>query len=330
MLLTVEQPLSQGSEVDPLPAEPDQQAQAFIEDLVFEHTYLARILNAFEDHLISLRADKSVDYGIIREVMHYIVHYPDTYHHPREHILFERMLARDPTLQDSVAKIEHEHEIAYEQGRQLLTLLEQAQRQPTPALSREILQKGVRYTEGMRDHMRLEETALIPHATKLLSTEDWEKARSEMQAHIDSLLTPPLNPLDHAGLVDYFEQHVKSIYTDASLLEFVQSMIIIDSLTEFVVGMRRVAELVKNDIQNALTSNITFCKAALKARSPWEWWNISARATTDNWQRQLRTLTQLNEACRDTAYHTIEPFKDELTNLRKRRAEHNTQGLRHG
>jgi hemerythrin-like domain-containing protein len=329
MLLTVERPSSQDNEADPLPAEPDQQAQTFLADLVFEHTYLARILNAFEDHLISLRTEKSVNYGIIREVMHYIVHYPDTYHHPREHLLFERMLTRDPGLQDSVAKLEREHEIGYEQGRQLLALLEQAQTQPTPALSREILQKGERYTEGMRNHMRFEETAVIPHATELLSTEDWAEIRSDMRVHVDSLLTPPLNPLDHPGLVGYFEKHVKSIYTNVSLLEFVQSMIIIDSLTELFIGTRRVAELIKDDIQNAVASNVDFCKAALKARSPWEWWNISARATTDNWQRQLRTLTQLNEACRDTAHHTIEPFRDELNSLRKRRAE-NTQGPRHG
>jgi hypothetical protein len=270
-----------------------------------------------------------VDYGIIHEVMHYIVHYPDTYHHPREHLLFEHMLTRDPELQDNVEKLEREHEIGYGQGRQLLALLEQAQKQPTPALSREILEKGERYIGGMRNHMRFEETAVIPRAAGLLTAEDWVEIRSDMEVHVDSLLTPPLNASDHPGLVGYFEKHIKSIYTDVSLFEFAQSMIIIDALTELLIGTRRVAGLIKDDIQDSWTTNFDFCKAALQARSLWEWWNISARATVGNWERQRRTLTQLNEACRDTAYHTIEPFRDEFKSLGKRRSE-NTRGLRHG
>ncbi len=296
-------------------------ARTFMADLLFEHIYMGRILQAFENHLIALRKGKSVDYGIMHEVMHYIVHFPDVYHHPREHLLFQRMQARDPALGDIVRKLEREHEIGYQQGRRLLKLMETARDTPKSSPKAEILSRGERYVQEMRAHMKLEETVMIPQATKLLTEEDFTQIRSQLKNRMDSLLAPPLNAQDHPGLLAQVENTVKSVYTEASRLEFLQSLVLIDAVTELGVGTRRMANIIQDEMKENWTDYLAYQKSLLQARSPLAWWSLSYEAAAKSIQRQRQFRSQLAQTLQKTLVNTMSPILDQLKSLSEDRSD---------
>jgi hemerythrin-like domain-containing protein len=290
-------------------------ARAFMQDLLFEHAYLNRILRAFENHLTALRNRGTVDYDIMHEVMHYIVHFPDVYHHPREHLLFECIQAQQSNLEGVVHKLEREHEIGYEQGRRLLTLLEEAKQRVSSRLNAELLSSGKLYIHEMREHMRLEETVMIPRAITLLTEQDLSRIRLELGQRNESLLAPPLNQQDHPGLLAHFEATVRSVGTEASRLESLHALVAIDAVTEFGAGTRRMADIVQRSLREGWNDCTDYCKTVVRAQSPLAWWKISFQAVASGIQRQCELGSELTRAVQETLSNTKAPVIAQVKSL---------------
>src|SRR5262245_54373608 len=61
-----------------------------------EHRNIEKLLVVLEQELSVFYRAERPDYELIKAVITYFAVYPDTYHHPLENIIFEKLKARDP------------------------------------------------------------------------------------------------------------------------------------------------------------------------------------------------------------------------------------------
>ncbi len=281
-------------------------------DLLFEHAYLARVLNTFEDHLTALRNQKTVDYTIMHEIMHYIIHYPDLYHHPREHLIFERLRTHDPFLAGIVRTLEREHTLGYEAGQRLLALMVAACEYPTPKLARRILNGGDHYVEKMRAHMHREESMVLSRIPDLLTMADCKAIAMQFKTARDPLIEEA-GPSPYPSLLGHLQETVKSVCTHASPLDHLKGLVVVDSLTEVCVGARQVADIVSTNVRETYTNNLNYWGAALQARSITDLWRLTHQALGTNWRQQQDMVNAITKTCQKTANNAAGPFKAQLT-----------------
>jgi hemerythrin-like domain-containing protein len=113
-------------------------------------------------------------FDVLRAMLFYIDEFPERLHHPKEsNLLFPKVARLAPELMPTIQRLEHDHM----EGEIGVRSLQHA------LLAWEILGDGLRepfeeatrkYVDFYREHMRLEETVILPAARKLLGPRDWE------------------------------------------------------------------------------------------------------------------------------------------------------------
>ncbi len=171
-----------------------------MEELHRDHVHFARLLPILEEELDVLHAAGSPDYQLALDIMHYMTQYPDLFHHPREDVVFERMLLRDPSLSGVLGELLRDHQRLAKIGSDfhdiLAGVLEGA------IMSREELdRRGRDYLNAMNSHMDVEEGEVFPLAEKLLDDRDWAAVEDAMGRRED----PLFGTLVEARYEDLFE-----------------------------------------------------------------------------------------------------------------------------
>lgn len=151
-----------------------------------EHRNIEKLLLVLEQELNLFARGARPDYEVIRAVIAYFEVYPDTYHHPQEDIVFQKLKARDPAAGETVGDLAAEHRSGAERLRRV------AQAVQGVLMDREILRQTVDgiirdFIARERLHMAMEERVFFPAAIKALQPQDW--------AEIASTLTDQKDPL---------------------------------------------------------------------------------------------------------------------------------------
>ncbi len=154
--------------------------------IVSEHRTLAAILHGMRylAHDIRDRGAKP-DFALLEAMLCYIETFPERFHHPeQDEFLFRRLRSRCPGAAPLIDRLRMEHQV----GAEKLRTLEQAL---------------ARYQQGQKDefsdflaaveacasfhwqHMRVEETQLLPLAEKYLSVSDWEEIDAAFRENTD-------------------------------------------------------------------------------------------------------------------------------------------------
>ena len=139
-----------------------------------EHASLAAVLRSLELMLDRGPGDEPAPFfDVMRAMLFYIDEFPERQHHPKEaQWLFPRVAERAPEAAEAIARLEREHaggEAAVRELQHLLLaweLLGETRRPPfEEALHR--------YVAFYLEHMRLEESVVLPAAHAHLETQDW-------------------------------------------------------------------------------------------------------------------------------------------------------------
>jgi hemerythrin-like domain-containing protein len=75
-----------------------------------EHRNIEKLLIVLEQELRVFERAERPDYEVIKAVIAYFEVYPDTYHHPQENMIFEKLKARDPAAASSIGDLAAEHQ----------------------------------------------------------------------------------------------------------------------------------------------------------------------------------------------------------------------------
>ena len=139
-----------------------------------EHQALSAMLMSLRMLLAEYRRKgSSPDFGVLRAMLLYVDEFPEKLHHTKEsELLFPLLRARSPEAAEVLDRLDREHASGEKAIRDLEHQL----------LAFEVLggsrgadfeQSVNRYVEFYLAHMALEETEVLPLATRVLSADDW-------------------------------------------------------------------------------------------------------------------------------------------------------------
>ena len=141
-----------------------------------DHLHFKRLLDLLEKEVDVFHSGRQPSYERMLDVIHYLQHFTDELHHPREDILFSRLAQRSPNLDLPVARLRQEHSVIAHVGAQLQQGLEQAIAGSYLARA-DIEALASTYLVYYRNHIAREEAEILPAAERLLESEDWLAAQ---------------------------------------------------------------------------------------------------------------------------------------------------------
>ena len=153
-----------------------------------EHVSLITMLRSMRQLVAQGPGDDSPQFfDVLRGMLFYIDEFPERQHHPKEsNLLFPRVLQVAPHLTDLVAQLERDHvsgEAAVRELQHLLLAWELLGESRRPAFEVQCMQ----YVAFLKEHIRLEETVILPEAEKSLSAADWKALDSAFEQNRDPL-----------------------------------------------------------------------------------------------------------------------------------------------
>lgn len=168
-----------------------------IETLLEEHRNFEKLLHVLEQELEIFDRGESPDFEILQAIIDYFQDYPESYHHPKEDIVFEKLKLRDPAVARQIGDAEAEHQVETNRLRQFARVVEHvlAGRE----LLRQTFHRVVRdFIEHQRQHMAKEERLLFPSAVKALRAEDWAEINTRLNDRKDPLFDNSTEKKFHA------------------------------------------------------------------------------------------------------------------------------------
>ena len=151
-----------------------------------DHVNFLKLLGLLEAQIDLFHEAGRPNYELMLDVMYYMIHYPDQFHHPKEDAAFERVMKKDKGMKAAVKELMTQHRVIAESGKQLFEHLEAVV--AGAMMTRESVESpGRTYVSYMRNHMNLEETGLFPVAARILQREDWVAINAAIKSRKDPL-----------------------------------------------------------------------------------------------------------------------------------------------
>jgi hemerythrin-like domain-containing protein len=151
-----------------------------------EHRRFAQLLDFLEREMVVFHAGDEPDYTLMRDVLHYLRHYGDRFHHPREDVAFAKLVERDPSLARAVDRLLQEHRVIETAGAELLEYLEDILRD-VPVERKTVETAARTYIVCYRQHLDTEEGLILPRAAQVLTAADWSAVANAVPAGPDPL-----------------------------------------------------------------------------------------------------------------------------------------------
>lgn len=133
-------------------------------------------------------------FDVLRAMLFYIDEFPERLHHPKEsNLLFPRLARAAPELMPVIRRLESDHMLGEGRVRELQHLL-LAWELVGESRRAAFIEAAQTYTDFYLEHMRTEETQLLPAAQKALSASDWAELDAAFQKDRDPLAGGPRDP----------------------------------------------------------------------------------------------------------------------------------------
>jgi hemerythrin-like domain-containing protein len=143
-----------------------------IEILQQEHRNIEKLLGAMEQELSVFDRGERPDYEVFAAVIEFFKKYPDSCHHPKEDIIYEKFKARDPDRAASIADLQAEHREGAMRLRRVAQAIDNVLNDQE--LLRENVDRIVRdFIDNERKHIALEDDVIFPAIVDTLQPGDW-------------------------------------------------------------------------------------------------------------------------------------------------------------
>jgi hemerythrin-like domain-containing protein len=173
-----------------------------IDILLEEHQNIEKLLLVLERELEVFDSGERPDYEVLQTMIQYFQDYPESCHHPKEEMIFEKLKARDPAAAKRFGDVEAEHEVETRRLRSFARAVESVL--ADQEFLRESFHLAVQdFVRHQREHLQKEERLLFPAAATALQREDW--------AEIDARLDDRKDPLFDSVVEERFRDLQKTI-----------------------------------------------------------------------------------------------------------------------
>ncbi len=181
-----------------------------LEKLHRDHVNLTHLLDLLSAQLDALFAGDESDFDLKIEMLDYIEHYAEQYHHPTEDMIIEVAFGK-PEMEAHKAlhdRVGREHEALMGMARHFRETLEGVM-QGEVLRRDEVETRGREFIALQRQHIDLEENEIFPLVDEVLSEKEVEKLEQKIP-HMDD---PVFHRQDYnrfRSLIDYLELHEQS------------------------------------------------------------------------------------------------------------------------
>lgn len=198
-------------------------------------------------------ADDVPNYAVIAGIVDYLENYTDGFHHPREDLMFARLIERKPELRDVTDKLIGEHAQIEAAARDLESHLARHLDSPRAHLRNKTLDARCRrYVKTLRAHLQLEEDEVFPHAD-VLGTRDWAAVDKGLAHEPDPLFGSKVQER-YEELADALAGRVEGISESATLTDVLSLGAAASSLQTLGSGL---AEIRDQQIEQAKAAGET-------------------------------------------------------------------------
>jgi branched-chain amino acid transport system ATP-binding protein len=140
-----------------------------------EHRAIAAVVHCFEQILKEVRDDAmEPPFDVFELVVRYLEEFPDRFHHPKEDdFLFPALVERDPDAGEVIRELQQQHDDCVRQTTALGKLLAAWKADPEHGFAA-FDRAAQEYIVLQWEHLRLEESDILPAAREKLTAKDWE------------------------------------------------------------------------------------------------------------------------------------------------------------
>jgi hemerythrin-like domain-containing protein len=137
-----------------------------------EHCNIEKLLRVMERELSVFDRGERPDYEVFGAVIEFFKKYPDSCHHPKEDIIYEKFNARAPGRAASIADLKAEHREGAVRLRRVAQAIDSVLNDQE--LLRESVDSIVReFIDNERKHIALEDEVIFPAIVDTLQPADW-------------------------------------------------------------------------------------------------------------------------------------------------------------
>ena len=162
-----------------------------IEVLRQEHRNIEKLLRVLEQELSVFDRGDRPNYEVVVGIFDYFKDYPDSCHHPKEDMIFDKLKSRNPAAAAKIGDLRIEH---VEEASRLRRAAQAVERVLADQdLLRETVDEIIRdFIDHERQHMKMEEQIFFPTALKALRPKDWADIALKLPDRRDPFNVPDL------------------------------------------------------------------------------------------------------------------------------------------
>jgi hemerythrin-like domain-containing protein len=157
-----------------------------IEKLRNEHANMRRVLMLVRLQLDLLKRQEACDLVLLVNALYYMRKFPSIVHHPKEDLIFGKLMDAGAPVKQEVEQIRAQHEAIYALEDHLIDLVLGLQAGKHELESR-VLELGRHYLEVQAKHVETEERLLFPMAIETLQPKDWKQIQRKSESIEDPL-----------------------------------------------------------------------------------------------------------------------------------------------
>jgi hemerythrin-like domain-containing protein len=218
--------------------------------LYAEHRYMATLMKLLSAQLDLLEQGDDVDTRVLYESLHYMTHYPDAFHHPREDMVYQRAGELDPKVADSVDTLQRDHDYLAKLGQEALEAVEGWKDAALDAKA--VLKPSREYIQSMYRHMNVEEKVVFPEIERLLTPEDWREL--EQEDLIEPVADPVFGPRvsrEYRNLARKARRALRRGVEDAALMEWIGLETVLEGLEVLSIAAEQGRAAARDHISEA-------------------------------------------------------------------------------
>jgi hemerythrin-like domain-containing protein len=146
---------------------------AILDHLQVDHRNMRQLLRILDEEIDAYNTRGSADFDLLRQILEYTLHYPSLIHHPREEMLFRRLVELDAASRGMVGDLTIEHEELARLTHRFAAALHNVAHDVE--LPRTLFMKVAdEYLIRSQEHMDAEERTFFPRLLAVFKEKDWE------------------------------------------------------------------------------------------------------------------------------------------------------------
>jgi hemerythrin-like domain-containing protein len=264
--------------------------------LYAEHRYMSTLMKLLTDQLDAVEQGEEVEAHVLYESLHYMTHYPDAFHHPREDLVYQRAGELDSKIADSVDTLQREHDHIAKLGAR--TLREVERWQAGEIRASEALKLPREYIEAIYQHMNVEEKLVFPQIEKLLTPEDWRSL--EQEELINPVADPVFGPQvarEYRNLARKARRALRRGVEDATLVEWVGLEALLEGYEVLAMAMENGRESAQRHFKEVIRETGELVENRAEHGGVLM---LPLRCTVNNAERAMKFLRDVRGLSKDT------------------------------